>query len=57
MVIEVSKKYIPEMASGFVHPKVTVYVEDGFKFLEEHNEQYDVIIADITDPGGIHFVF
>eukprot|EP00794_Sanderia_malayensis_P015155 gene15155-16713_t len=52
MVIEVSKKFIPEMAKGFEDPKVTLFVEDGFSFLKNHENHYDVIIADITDPEG-----
>lgn len=52
MVIDISKKFIPGMSAGFSDPKVTVHVRDGFSFLEEHSEQFDVIIADITDPEG-----
>ena len=55
MVIDISKKFIPGMSAGFSDPKVTVHVRDGFSFLEEHSEQFDVIIADITDPEGMIF--
>lgn len=34
VVIDVSKKYLPHMASAFNHEKVKVLVGDGFKFLE-----------------------
>ena len=53
MVIDVSRKFIPEMASGFNNEKLTLHISDGFKFLEEHSVQYDVIIADISDPEGM----
>ena len=56
MVIDVSKKFIKEMSSGFNSDKVTVHICDGFKFLENHLSQYDVIIADISDPEGKNVV-
>ncbi|KAK9322217.1 Spermidine/spermine synthase [Lipomyces orientalis] len=51
-VIRVSKKYLPSMAVGFQHPKVKVYVEDGFKFLAAYKNHFDVIITDSSDPEG-----
>ena len=52
MVVDVSKKYIPEMATGFSSSKLTLHISDGLKFLEDHPKKYDVIIADISDPEG-----
>ena len=40
------------MSALLESPKVTVYVGDGFKFLETHQETYDVIITDSSDPVG-----
>ena len=57
MVIDVSRKFIPDMASGFNNEKLTLHVADGFSFLEEHSLQYDVIIADISDPDGTFWLF
>ena len=51
-VIEVSKKYLPSMASGFNHPKLTLHVEDGFKFMQQHEQAFDVVITDSSDPVG-----
>lgn len=51
-VIELSKQYLPFMAQGFDNPKVTLHVADGFKFMEEHVQHYDVIITDSSDPIG-----
>jgi len=51
-VIELSKQYLPFMAKGFDSPKVNVHVADGFKFMEEHIQYYDVIITDSSDPIG-----
>lgn len=52
MVLQVAADFLPFTASGLTHPKVSVHVADGFKFLEDVNEKYDVIITDSTDPGG-----
>lgn len=51
-VIRLSKKYLPGMSIGFQHPNVTVHVGDGFKFLEERKNEFDVIITDSSDPEG-----
>lgn len=51
-VITLSKKYLPKMASGYDHPKLTTHIGDGFKFMEEHRGCYDVIITDSSDPDG-----
>jgi spermidine synthase len=40
------------MAVGFEHPNVKVHVGDGFKFLEERKNEFDVIITDSSDPEG-----
>ncbi|KAK9472397.1 Spermidine/spermine synthase [Dipodascopsis tothii] len=51
-VIRVSKKYLPSLAVGLEHPKAKVYVEDGFKFLAQYKNHFDVIITDSSDPEG-----
>ena len=40
------------MAVGFEHPNVKVHVEDGFKFLADRKNEFDVIITDSSDPEG-----
>jgi spermidine synthase len=40
------------MAVGFEHPKAITYVGDGFAYLKEKVDQYDVIITDSSDPEG-----
>jgi spermidine synthase len=52
MVVEVSKQYLPNMSVGFTNPKLTLHVEDGFKFMQKHSKEYDVIITDSSDPIG-----
>lgn len=51
-VIRLSKKYLPGMSVGFNHPNVKVHVGDGFKFLEDYKDTFDVIITDSSDPEG-----
>lgn len=56
-VIDLSVKYLPEMAKFHNHPKVNIVIEDGFKFLQklgslEEADKYDVIITDSSDPEG-----
>lgn len=51
-VIEVSKKYLPFMAVGFESEKLTLHVCDGFEFMKNHSQEFDVIITDSSDPVG-----
>jgi spermidine synthase len=40
------------MSIGFQHPNVKVHVGDGFKFLADYKNEFDVIITDSSDPEG-----
>ena len=40
------------MSACYKDPRVTVFIGDGFKFLPEHKDSYDVIITDSSDPVG-----
>jgi len=52
-LIEVCREYLPEIGSAWDDPRLTVYVGDGVKFVEEHTgEPYDVILIDGCDPVG-----
>ncbi|KAK6621751.1 hypothetical protein RUM44_001558 [Polyplax serrata] len=51
-VVEVSKKYLPFMAKGFNSEKLKLHIEDGFKFMKNHSNEFDVIITDSSDPIG-----
>jgi spermidine synthase len=51
-VIRLSKKYLPGMAISYKHPKVDVHIGDGFKFLADYKDTFDVIITDSSDPEG-----
>ncbi len=51
-VIEISKKFFPNIAYQIDNEKVSVKLEDGIKYLKTVNNMYDVIIIDSTDPVG-----
>ncbi|XP_053256919.1 spermidine synthase isoform X2 [Podarcis raffonei] len=51
-VIQASKKYLPGMAVGYSSPKLTLHVGDGFEFMKQNQEAFDVIITDSSDPMG-----
>ncbi|RMH00564.1 MAG: polyamine aminopropyltransferase [Aquificota bacterium] len=55
-VIEVAKAYLPTMASAFEDPRVIVLNEDGYKYIQDYEEEFDVIIVDSTDPVGFAHV-
>lgn len=40
------------MAVGFQHPAVETVVGDGFAFLADRKNEFDVIITDSSDPEG-----
>ena len=42
-VIEYSKKYLPSLAVGYDDPRVTVKVMDGAIFMDENQDNFDVM--------------
>lgn len=40
------------MAKGFDSEKLTLHVGDGFEFMKNHSDEFDVIITDSSDPIG-----
>jgi spermidine synthase len=40
------------MAISYQHPKVKTHIGDGFKFLDDYKNEFDVIITDSSDPKG-----
>jgi len=54
-VVELSKKYLPELHKGaFDDQRVELVYADGRKYLEDKEDEFDIIIVDVTDPleGG-----
>ncbi len=50
MVIEVAKKHWPELKDVFTDKRVQVVTQDGFDFLRETDEKFDIILVDSSDP-------
>ena len=51
-VVELSKEYLPQIASALEDPKVEVLYEDGIKHIKERKNYYDIILVDSTEPVG-----
>lgn len=53
MVIDVCKKFFPQLYVGFEDPRVQLHVGDAVEFLRHVPEgKYDAIIVDSSDPVG-----
>ncbi|WP_462331576.1 polyamine aminopropyltransferase, partial [Schwartzia sp. (in: firmicutes)] len=51
-VVTACKKFLPQTAGKLDDPRVHTYFEDGLKFIRHHEDEYDLIIVDSTDPFG-----
>jgi spermidine synthase len=52
-VVDISRKYLQQVHRGALDDsRVTLRIEDGFAFVQKDVEQYDLIVLDLTDPGG-----
>lgn len=51
-VVEVSRKYLPGLSSGFDDPRVNLFFEDGIGFVEGVKSRYDLAVVDSIDPVG-----
>lgn len=52
-VVQFSKQYLHHICEDtFENERLSLFIEDGCKFVKETNEKYDVIIIDSTDPIG-----
>ncbi len=53
VVIEVAKEWLPSVHAGsFFDPRVRVVIAPGEEFLPRHQNEFDVILVDSTDPVG-----
>jgi len=50
-VVNLSKKYFPQVASAYLDSRVSIHFEDGVEFIKRAGK-YDVVIIDSTDPVG-----
>ncbi|MDD3420479.1 MAG: polyamine aminopropyltransferase [Candidatus Gastranaerophilales bacterium] len=51
-VIEVCKKYMPQLAGKLDDPRVDIQVRDGIEYIANSKNEFDVILIDSTDPMG-----
>lgn len=51
-VVEICREYLPQTAGKLDDPRLTIYYEDGLKFVRGRENEYDLIIVDSTDPFG-----
>ena len=52
-VVDVARKYLASVHHGvFDDPRVELRIGDGFSFVRETTDSYDLIVLDLTDPGG-----
>jgi spermidine synthase len=52
-VVDISRKYLASVHRGaFDDPRLTLKIEDGFAYVRNSNEQFDLIVLDLTDAGG-----
>jgi spermidine synthase len=54
LVIEKSIELLPALASEIdgSNPRVKLHVDDGLAYIREHQDSFDVILVDSTDPIG-----
>jgi len=54
LVVEVSKKFLPEISSAMRdnHPKLQLFIGDGIAHMKKIDNHFDVIIVDCSDPIG-----
>jgi spermidine synthase len=51
-VIQAARDFFPALACSFDNPKAEVIVDDGIKYIQNHQNEFDVIIIDSTEPVG-----
>lgn len=51
-VITVCREFLPQTACCFDDSRLTIYNQDGLKFIRKYENVYDLIIVDSTDPFG-----
>jgi len=52
-VVDISRKYLQKVHHGALDdPRLALKIEDGFAFVRNSTEQYDLIVLDLTDAGG-----
>jgi spermidine synthase len=52
-VIDIARKYFDAVHRGALYdPRLTLKVEDGLAYVHSATDTFDLIVLDLTDPGG-----
>ncbi|GAB4320545.1 MAG: polyamine aminopropyltransferase [Candidatus Sumerlaeia bacterium] len=51
-VISLARKFLPQTARSFGDPRCQVVIGDGIDFVKRHENEFDLIVCDSTDPVG-----
>jgi len=52
-VVDISRKHLGNVHRGSLDdPRVDLRIEDGFAYVRGATEKFDLIVLDLTDPGG-----
>jgi len=46
-LFEMSQKYLPSYAIAVDDPRINIYFEDGWRFLQKNEKKYDIILIDL----------
>jgi spermidine synthase len=52
-VVDIARKHLERVHRGSLDdPRLELRIEDGFAFVRNTTERFDLIVLDLTDPGG-----
>ncbi len=51
-VILASKDFFPQLSCSFEHEKAELVIDNGIEFIQKHENTFDVVIVDSTEPVG-----
>ncbi len=52
-VVDISRRYLGEVHRGALDdPRVTIVIGDGYAHVRDSSELFDLVVLDLTDPGG-----
>ncbi|MEP6679666.1 MAG: polyamine aminopropyltransferase [Betaproteobacteria bacterium] len=52
-VVDIARRHLASVNRGCLDdPRLKLRIEDGFAYVRSSSERYDLIVLDLTDPGG-----
>ena len=52
LVHQTTCDYFPALGAGFNNPNTSLIIDDGYHYLSDTDELFDIILVDSYDPGG-----